>query len=90
MLPKKEKILKCASLAKEKENVEAGPRCHTDDTTRKKTDTPPRELQFEGQRAEAMSPGALLSLVWGGNQAPTLVKSSLSDFTVQPSGEPPV
>ena len=33
------KDLECSSTAVEKENMEAGPRCHTEDTARKKADT---------------------------------------------------
>lgn len=41
---KKKKDLECSSIAIEKENMEAGPRRHTDGTAREKADTRAREL----------------------------------------------
>lgn len=70
-------------MAKEKEKTEAGRRCRREDSAEKRLTVPrPRELQSEGQ-AEAAAPGALLSLVLGGTQAPAFVESSPGDSNVQ-------
>lgn len=44
MLAAEKKHFECSSIAIEKEKMEAGPRCHTDDTAREKADTRGREL----------------------------------------------
>lgn len=79
------KDLECSSAAKGKENTEAGPRCRTENTARKReTDSRPRELQLEAQWAKALSPRSLLSLAKVGPRLPHLWKG---DSAGQPGEE---